>query len=399
MKREHLDYLERKKLKASILSAVDGPCFVKPMLTEWDEGMTITEVRGELSLAGAIADKDQPDILLIESRCDMPSDISMLEPVTARHPQMTVILLCEHPGTELMREAMRIGIRELLPLPLQQPQLFDALDRVRQRMHLASAPRSQGKIMSWVACKGGSGATFLAGNFAYALAESGRKRVAVIDLNLQFGDACLFLSDQRPQTTLADVVKQIHRLDGAFLAASMMQVTPNLHVLAAPENVEEIALIKPEHLDTLITVASSYYDYIVLDVGRNLDALSLRALDRSEMIFMVIQLTLPFIRDCKRMARVMANLGYNSGKLRLVINRLEKGGDITVSNAESALGLKAFRTIPNSYAAVAASVNQGVPIAKLAPRDPVSRALEEMASELAPSARPVVKRGFFFNRA
>jgi pilus assembly protein CpaE len=385
-------------LKAATLSPADRQCFVKPMLTLWDSSINIVEATGELSMAGVIADKEHPDILIIEARCDMPSDISVLEPVTARHPGMTVILLCDHPTTDLMREAMRIGIRELLPLPLPQPLMLEALDRVRQRIHLASAPRSQGKVCSWVACKGGSGATFLASNFAYALAELGNKRVAVIDLNLQFGDVSLFLSDQRPQSTLADVVKHIHRLDGAFLTGSMLQITPNLHVLAAPESVEDAALVKPEHLDTLISVASSHYDYIVLDVGRNLDAMSLRALDRSEMIFMVIQLTLPFIRDCKRMAQVMSSLGYDSNKLKLVVNRLEKGGDITVANAESALGMKVYRTIPNSYATAAASVNQGVPIIKLAPRDPVSKALEDMVHELAPVERSGGRKGFFFGR-
>jgi pilus assembly protein CpaE len=398
MKREIFEVRESMNLKAASLSPPDRQCFVKPMLTVWDSSISLSETTGDLSLAGAIADKEKPDILIIEARCDVPSDIAVLEPVTARHPGMTVILLCDHPTTDLMREAMRIGIRELLPLPLQEPMMLEALDRVRQRMHLASAPRSQGKVCSWVACKGGSGATFLASNFAYALAEHGKKRVAVIDLNLQFGDVSLFLSDQRPPSTLADVVKHIHRLDGAFLIGSMLQVTPNLHVLAAPESVEDAALVKPEHLDTLISVASSHYDYIVLDVGRNLDALSLRALDRSEMIFMVIQLTLPFIRDCKRMAQVMSSLGYGSDKLKLVINRLEKGGDISVANAESALGMKVYRTIPNSYSAVAASVNQGVPVIKLAPRDPVSKALEDMAHELAPVDRAAARKGFFFRR-
>jgi pilus assembly protein CpaE len=98
------------------------------------------------------------------------------------------------------------------------------------------------------------------------------------------------------------------------------------------------------------------------------------------------------------MAQVMSSLGYGSDKLKLVINRLEKGGDITVANAESALGMKVYRTIPNSYSAVAASVNQGVPVIKLAPRDPVSKALEEMAHELAPVDKAAARKGFFFRR-
>ncbi len=82
--------------------------------------------------------------------------------------------------------------------------------------------RRDGKIIAFVSCKGGSGATFLAANLAYALAQE-NQRVALFDLNLQFGDAALFVSDQKPAATLSHVAQQIHRLDASFLAASMVQ--------------------------------------------------------------------------------------------------------------------------------------------------------------------------------
>jgi pilus assembly protein CpaE len=158
-------------------------------------------------------------------------------------------------------------------------------------------------------------------------------------------------------------------------------------VLAAPENLEEAGLVKPEHLDTLLSVAASHYDYVILDLGRSLDALSLRALDKSETIFLVIQLTLPFIRDCKRLIHALTSLGYSQEKLSLVVNRHEKGGDITVQDAERVLGQKIAKIIPNSYRAVAASVNQGVPLLKLAPRDPVGKTLAELAETIETPAK------------
>lgn len=360
---------------------------LRKMVSSWDGAVAITGTEGELEIAAPLAEQERPDVLVVDSRCEHAGALDVLETTTVRFPAMTVILLCPNPGADLMRDAMRIGVRELLPAPPEPHALLTALERVRQRLDLSKAPRKAGRVMSWIACKGGSGATFLASNFAYALAAPGGKRVALIDLNLQFGDAGLFLADHAPQTTLSDVVRQIRRLDSALLASSMIHVTPDCHVLAAPENLAEAGLIKPEHLDTLLSVAASHYDYVVLDLGRSLDALSLRALDKSETIFLVIQLTLPFIRDCKRLIHALTSLGYSRDKISLVVNRHEKGGDITIQDAERVLGQKISKIVPNSYRAVAASVNQGVPLLKLAPRDPVARALADLAETIQTPAK------------
>jgi pilus assembly protein CpaE len=388
MKRDEFELKETRILKVAMLSySKENLESLRRMVSSWDGAVAITGTEGDLEIAAPLAEQEHPDVLVVDSRCEHAAALGVLETTTARYPAMTVILLCPNASPELLRDAMRIGVRELLPSPPDPHTLLTALERVRQRLDISKSPRKAGRIMSWIACKGGSGATFLASNFAYALAASGSKRVALIDLNLQFGDAALFLSDQPPPTTLSEVVKQIRRLDSALLASSMIHVTPNCHVLAAPENLAESGLIKPEHLDTLLSVAASHYDYVILDLGRSLDALSLRALDKSETIFLVIQLTLPFIRDCKRLIHALASLGYSRDKLSLVVNRHEKGGDITVGDAERVLGQKISRIVPNSYRAVAASVNQGVPLLKLAPRDPVGKALAELAETIEAPAK------------
>jgi pilus assembly protein CpaE len=388
MKRDDFELKESRILKVAMLSySKENLESLRRMVSSWDGAVAITGTEGDLEIAAPLAEQEHPDVLVVDSRCEHAGALGVLETTTARYPAMTVILLCPNASPELLRDAMRIGVRELLPSPVDPHALLTALERVRQRLNISKSPRKTGRVMSWIACKGGSGATFLASNFANTLAASGSKRVALIDLNLQFGDAALFLSDQPPQTTLSEVIRQIRRLDSALLASSMIHVTPTCHVLAAPENLAESGLIKPEHLDTLLSVAASHYDYVVLDLGRSLDALSLRALDKSETIFLVIQLTLPFIRDCKRLIHALTSLGYSRDKISLVVNRHEKGGDITVQDAERVLGQKVSKIIPNSYRAVAASVNQGVPLLKLAPRDPVGKALAELAETVETPAK------------
>jgi pilus assembly protein CpaE len=236
--------------------------------------------------------------------------------------------------------------------------------------------------MSFIGCKGGSGATFLATNLAYALAEQNKNQVALIDLNRQFGDAALYVSDQVPSSNLAEVTKQIHRLDGSFLSSSMVHVLPNFHVLAAPEEPDQALQIRPEQIDALLWVAVSNYDFVVIDAGRSLDEITMRAMDQSETIFPVLQQTLPFLRDAKRLLNALGALGYGKEKVKLLINREENKGVIGVDDVAKALGQEIFRCIPNSFGTVADSINQGIPIRTLAPRDPVSKALHEMVQSL-----------------
>lgn len=201
----------------------------------------------------------------------------------------------------------------------------------------------------------------------------------LVDPNLQFGDASLFISDSKPLATLADVAREIHRLDYSFLAASMLNVTPNFALLAAPEDPVHSNDVKPEHIDALLTLARQNFDFVVLDVGRSLDAVSVRALDQADMIFPVLQTTLPYVRDGKRLLDVFRSLDYRREKIFPIVNRHEKNSEIKLRDLEGAYGSAVFMTIPNHYGAASASVNQGVPVVKLAKGSPISKSLHDFA--------------------
>ncbi|MDN5753412.1 MAG: AAA family ATPase, partial [Nitrosospira sp.] len=334
----------------------------------------------------AVAEQERPDLLMLQGQYLNAMELQILSRVTSRFPDLGVVMLCPDRSPEFIIEVMRAGIREVLPTPLIRDVLVEAVERFQQRIMLARMPVNQCKVLAFIPCKGGSGATFLATNIAYALAALENKRVALFDFNLQFGDASLFVHDSPPATSIADVARQIQRLDGSFLASSMVQVLPNFGVLAAPEGPEKAAEIKPEHINPLFQVAMKHYDFVILDIGRELDAISIQALDRADLIFPVLQQTLPSIREAKRMSSAFRALGYPDDKLRLVVNRYEKNADITPADMENTLDLKIFKLVPNDYTVVTRSVNQGVPAIKLAPRSPVAKSLQEIAHELSRSA-------------
>lgn len=346
----------------------------------------VSAIDGTIRQLGAFENQPVPDVLIVDSVCADRSDLDSLERLGRIYPHMDFIVLCGQQSPDFLIQAMRAGVREVLPSPVNGDALETAIERIRRKKGFARA--RQGKILAFISCKGGSGATFLAANLAYIMAAHGNRKVALFDFNLQFGDALMFLSDQTPATTLSDVARGIHRLDAAFLASSMVSADPNLSVLSAPENPAHGMEVKPEHIDAVLTLARNHYDLIVLDVGRSLDAQMIEALDHADMIFAVLQTTLPFIRDGKRLLDVFRTLDYPESKVGLIVNRYEKGGDIGIGELEQSLGAKVLRTIPNHYEAVAASVNQGIPVARLARNSPVSKALFEWSeSHAGPVAR------------
>jgi pilus assembly protein CpaE len=339
-------------------------------------------IEGVPERLAAVVDQQQPDVVIFDSAHPDMAELALFEEVLQDHPNLAVILLCGNTSTEFPISAMRVGVRDILRWPLEKQALLAAIRRVEHKVVAESSPRGRAKILAFIPCKGGSGATFLAANLAYALAEVEKKKVVLLDLNLQFGDAVLFLSDRVPTTTLADVARDIDRLDASLLAASMVQVTPELGVLPAPENPERASEVMPEHIGVVLGLAASHYDYIVVDVGRMLVSASIKVLDLADVIFPVLQQTLPFIRDAKRLIYTLESLGYSRQKIHLILNRYESGGDIRLDDVERALEMKVFATLPNSFEAVSASVNQGVPILKLSSHDGVSKSLRRLAHEL-----------------
>lgn len=340
---------------------------------------------GGISKVRVVADQQRPDLIILDSMCRDLEGLPVLEYVSAQHPHTVIVMLCANHTPDFLIHAMRAGVREVLKSPVTKEVLLAAVERIEQRLGLAARPRDPGMIAAFIPCKGGSGATFIATNLGYQLAAE-NKKVLLIDLNLQFGDAVLFIHDNKPATNLGDVARNIQRLDASFLAGNLVKISPNYGVLAAPEDPGQAIEIKPEHIDVLLNVAINHYDFVILDCGRVLDAVTIKALDRANYVFPVMQLTLPFVRDANRMISAFRTLGYSKEKIRLLVNRLEKSSELKLTDVERSLGLSAFQTLPNSYDAVAAAVNHGRPIASFARTNPVAKGLQDLAQGLIPPA-------------
>jgi pilus assembly protein CpaE len=367
---------------------------IRLMLEQGDPSRVVTCHEGGISRLRILAEQEQPDVIIVEGLCHDGSELAPVEYVTNKFPKMIVIMLCSQQTPEFLISAMRVGVREVLPSPVTKIALDAAVVRAESKLGLRSVQRSA-RIMAFLSSKGGSGATFLATNLGYQLAMEGTK-VLLIDLNLQYGEAVLTVHDRKATSDIAEVARNLSRLDASFLGASTVPVAVNYEILAAPDDPAQSLQIKPEHLDAILNVAVNNYDYIILDLSRNLDDLVIKALDRAHSIFLILQAMLPFVRNAKQMMNVFQSLGYPHDKIELVVNRHFKTGEIGLDDLRATLGNYRMRVIPNSYGDIAKAINQGRPLAVVAKSNPVVKAISDLAESLLPKANQT--QGGLFKR-
>ncbi len=355
--------------------------------------LSVTGSRASLRDALDRPAPEAPQLAIIDASDTEPSDVELLERLARQYPNAHLMLLTRQHQPELLIRAMRAGVREVLQLPLVHRAFHESIDRIAATA--GAAGMRDGKVLAFIACKGGSGATFISTNFGYALATLAEKKVLLVDLHGQLGDATLYVSDQKPAMTLSDVCAQIARLDGPFLESCLVHVAPGFGVLAAADDPGQAREARPEHIDTILRLARQHYYFSVLDVGRQIDAVSLRALDNCDAIYPVLQLALPDIRDARRLLDIFRSLGYAIDNIHLIVNRYEKGGKLRLQDLHSALGCEVVHTVPNDYVAVTDSVNQGVPVLQLSRSSAAARSLADLVELVTERRAPESKGGLF----
>lgn len=370
----------RMKIKVVSASATRAE-EVAQLIRESGGALDISTVTGTVKALPPFINGSRPALLVVDGAD--AGELEALGVLAHVHPDLETIVISPEQSPAFLLRAMQMGVREVLPPAVNATALQAAVRRVAHKR--APAPAApQGEVLAFMACKGGSGASFIAANIAHILSTQSERKVALIDLDLQFGNALLLLSDQHAVNDVAEVARSIGRLDADLLRASMVQVSGNLSVLAAPEDLSQALEVKAAHVEAIIKEARQVFDYVVLDVGRSMDTVSLKALDLATHVFPVLQLSLPQIRDAKRLRALFRSLEYAPEKIHWIVNRHQKGGEIDLESMEQTLGVKSLTTIPNHFKGVNASVNQGIPIDRLAPGNPVARALGDLARKVAP---------------
>lgn len=369
-------------------------------------GSAVTVLSGALAAQSTLPiTADQPAVLVLDCSSEADQVLSALERLGPQYPRLSTILVVAEETPDVLLRGMRAGAREVLKWPLTQAAVSSALERVAQFSGQGAAASSSAlaRTVAFTSCKGGSGVSFLVTNLGHLLATEFQKKVLLIDLDLQFGDAPFLITNTKPAATLTDVVQDIERVDEAYLRSSVVQVLPNYSILAGPADLGEAGRIRPGDVEQLLRLVKPMYDIVLLDIGETFGNVANRAMNLADEIFNVTQPSVVHVRSSRRLLNLFTQLGYPQAKIKTLLNRTQGSGkDVTVGDVEEALRCKVFASIPHDEVRMMAAMNQGLPIASLHPSSPITRALRDLAQKLADTHAVAKRRGWIsriFGRA
>jgi Flp pilus assembly CpaE family ATPase len=256
------------------------------------------------------------------------------------------------------------------------------------------APREPAVTITVASATGGCGKTFLASNLAYLLAAGTGKRIAMVDLDLQFGEVVSMLQ-LRPVRTIVDVDPD----EPGSIEACMTAHKGGFDVLAAPRDPIAADEVTPARVAEVLLALRARYDYVIIDTPPSLNEVVLSSFDISEHLIVLATLDVPSVNNMRVFLSTLDRLKIATDGLHLVLNKAEKGVGFTGDDVEQILGRPWDLVLPYDRE-VSRAVNLGLPVTEAAPGTEVSRRLVGGLSSILPGiavdtppAPP--RRGFF----
>jgi pilus assembly protein CpaE len=373
----HLDHLT--------ISLLFGTGVQRPEISEvvdkFPQLKLLDQTTDPQSFAGRHQDKF-PDVVLVEMNGESRVP-EWLENLPQEMPQTQVLVCSYNREPDFLIRAMQVGIREFLPLPLSQEDLEGALSRVRMsRKQLMPVDNRQGRIIVVTGHKGGAGSTTVAVNLALALAESTTERVALVDLGRPFPDVGTFL-DQESNYSISDLLQNIATLDKSFIQRIMQPYGDSLSILHGASDFRDQNSMELESLDQLFALLRDMYSFVVIDLSHWLDELFLKVLTEADMVLMLTGLTVPDLRNLKKLWPYTAEWHQDKRKIKIVVNRFDNSSGLQLRDVDNMLQHAAFAALPSDYPAMMQCLNQGTPLMGAAPRSKLWRGIKDLASRVS----------------
>lgn len=350
------------------------------------------------------AKKLTPDIVLMDINMPDMNGIQATEVIIKQVPGVAVIMMSVQGEQDYLRQAMRAGAREFLVKPFSGDELVSSIRHVYQdeqskrrfaapvqyQPGMPTAPNgaeaTQGEIISIFSPKGGIGRTTIITNLAVAVKQISKKRVALVDGSLFFGDVGIMM-DIRNTKTMSDLQGRLETLDTQLLQDVMLTHSSELKVLLAPSKPDQGELITAEDLKKILKELKNNYDYIFVDTFSSLkEETQLSILDMSDLILTVMSLEMTAIKDIRLFLEVTEILEYPKDKIALVLNRADSKHGLRAENIETTIGHKISATISSGGPAVTLSINRGTPLVIDAPDNPFSKDIQILAHKIVDGA-------------
>ncbi len=227
--------------------------------------------------------------------------------------------------------------------------------------------------------KGGTGKTLTATNLAVAFAQRG-SRVALIDLDLQFGDVALCLG-LPPEKTVYDLAQSPGAVDYDKLDAFLATHSAGVRTLIAPRRPDQASAVGAELLREVYSILRTRFDWVIIDTPPGFTAEVITSIDSSTDVVMVGMLDSLSLKNTKLGLETLELMKYDPDHIYLLLNRAHSRVGISQSDVEAVLGRTPDVFIPSDRE-IPRTVNEGIPIVIARPQSEPAEAFRRLADLL-----------------
>lgn len=374
-------------------------------LLYFERDIQVVGVASNAREAIAKAAKLQPDIILMDINMPDMDGLRATE-VILRQVPTRVVMMSVQGEPEYLNRAMMAGARGYLIKPFSSEELISTLRAAAQAPVLVSSSvqmpavaRDTGRIyphggdnvnlrrlIAVYSPKGGVGRSVVACNLAVALRKMTDARVALVDADLQSGDAHVLLNMNTPNT-IDDLREAAGNLDADVIGAAVAMHDSGVELLRAPIALESAELFTADAMKAILVELREHFDYLVIDTDDTFSESTLTVLDMADQILLVTTLEVTTINKVTRFFEVVDRLGYSESKVKLVCNRVDPYYGIKPSQVEVQVRHRFIAQIPEDNRLVVTSVNRGIPFILTDKRASVSRSIFALAQRVVEMAR------------
>lgn len=331
-----------------------------------------------------------PSLVLVESHDGAQRLLHLLDALAqVCDPGTKVVVIGQTNDIALYRELMRRGVSEYLTQPLGPLQIIRAVSGLYAD---PSAP-FVGRQVAFVGAKGGVGASTLAHNFAWSMAERMQTATVIVDLDLPFGTAGLDFN-QDPLQGVIDALTQPERLDPVLMDRMMVRCGDRLSLFAAPATLDQDYEISAEAYEEVTQKIRGAAPFVVLDLPHSWAAWTRRVLIGSDDLVVVATPDLASLRNAKNIVDMVRQARPNDAPPRLVLNQVGVPGrpEIPVKDFGEALGVTPSLVLPFDPKSFGQAANNGQMVGEVAPKSKAAEGIDHLAQLISRREPPQVQK-------
>ena len=319
------------------------------------------------------------DLLVVACAGQSEQALQLIDSAVKERPRRPVVVFGYGSPNGFTSRVFAAGADDVIVLPMTPDEVLFALQKAIARKAGAAEAGSfsRAPLVCVLGPKGGTGKTLTSTTLAVALAEAG-KSVALVDLDLQFGDVglCLGLT---PETTIFDLVRTGGSLDEEKLDGFMIEHSSGVKVLLAPSRPDHAAVVSVEFLREVYGTLRQMFDYVIVDTPPGFTPEVIATIDNASVICMVGMLDALSLKNTKLGLETLDLMGFPNDHVKLVLNRAHSRVGISDDDVVAIMGRSPDIFVPSDRD-IPRAVNEGKTILDAKPQSEAAEAFRELAA-------------------